>query len=244
LSSNVLIITPSFNKGKYILDNINSVLSQTHQDWQHLIIDNSIDNNITRNIIKDYLTTINDSRIIYIERNFTPEERHISYIPSLIINEYIEWAKDYIFYLSDDDYIKPNCLEKMVNYLDSNLDKSVCWITSQIYVLRDNEFIFNNEITADMLLTQGRELDCCLDGGQILFRKSCLDKLEKPYYQTTRDGCNHCDGTFLTKLSKEYPMYPVCKEPLLIIRRTEISTHGWQSVRPFVEEPTFGDENI
>ena len=56
----VSIITPCYNGAKYIGETINSVIKQTYQDWEMIIIDDgSKDNSVE--IINEFLSK--DSRI-------------------------------------------------------------------------------------------------------------------------------------------------------------------------------------
>ncbi len=222
----VTVITASYNKSKYVLDAIKSVLNQTYQDWNYIIIENSTDN-ITRETIKNYLSSNqlqNDSRINYIERDYSLQERQQYYIPALIYNEYKEYANnnDYLFELSDDDYIMPNCFEKMANYLNDNPEVNVVYASLEAVSKKGNEFIPWNYLPAIEILPKGTNCVCRYDSGQIMFRKSCLEKLEKPYTNISKNNCFCSDGVFLTKLCKEFEFYPINKT-LIIHRHTELS---------------------
>lgn len=49
----ISIITATWNRGDTIRDTIESILSQTHQDWEHIIVDGASTDN-TLEIIKEY----------------------------------------------------------------------------------------------------------------------------------------------------------------------------------------------
>lgn len=49
----ISIITATWNRGDTIRDTIESILSQTHQDWEHVIVDGASSDN-TLKIIKEY----------------------------------------------------------------------------------------------------------------------------------------------------------------------------------------------
>ena len=49
----ISIITPTFNSKNTIEENINSILFQTHHDWEQIIIDNESSDN-TVNLVKKY----------------------------------------------------------------------------------------------------------------------------------------------------------------------------------------------
>ena len=59
----VSIIIPVYNGEKYIAETIQSVIDQTYENWELIIVDDGSTDN-TSNIVKKF----NDTRIIYIKR--------------------------------------------------------------------------------------------------------------------------------------------------------------------------------
>ena len=103
----VSIITPSFNSGRFIQECIDSVLSQTYDNWELLIVDDySTDNSLQ--IIKKY----NDKRIQLIELDGNvgaAEARNVA----------IRQAKGkYIAFLDSDDLWEPQKLEKQISFME------------------------------------------------------------------------------------------------------------------------------
>jgi glycosyltransferase involved in cell wall biosynthesis len=110
----VTVLMTVFNGSKYIRDTIDSVLSQTFDDFEFLIIDDcSIDNSVE--IIKSY----DDIRIRFIKN-----EKNMGQPSSLNIG--LKLAKgEYIARIDQDDVCNPNRLEKQVKSLNSNLEVAV-----------------------------------------------------------------------------------------------------------------------
>ena len=105
----VSIIMPAFNSSKTILDSINSVQSQTYQNWEMIIIDDGSTDN-TKDIITPFLS---DYRIKYL--------RQLNSGPSIARNNGINKAKGkYLAFLDSDDLWKPNKLEIQIKYLHNN----------------------------------------------------------------------------------------------------------------------------
>lgn len=107
----VSIITPCFNSSIFIEETINSVLSQSFQDWEHIIIDDcSIDN--SPEIIKAYC--VKDKRIRLIKlsnNNGVAQARNIG----------IKEAKGrFIAFLDSDDLWYPDKLKKQISFMEKN----------------------------------------------------------------------------------------------------------------------------
>lgn len=105
----VTVKIPSYNHGKFIGKAIQSILDQTFQDFEILIVDDcSPDNSVE--VIKSF----NDPRIKLIvnEKNMGACYGH---------NLMIDMAQgEYIALLNSDDIWLPNKLEKQVKFLDEN----------------------------------------------------------------------------------------------------------------------------
>lgn len=102
----VSIITPLYNKEKYIEETILSVCAQTYQDWSLIIVDDcSTDGGAE--IVKKYKET--DSRIQYYKN-----EENMGVAESR--NRAIELAKGrYLAFLDADDLWEPKKLEIQIN---------------------------------------------------------------------------------------------------------------------------------
>jgi glycosyltransferase involved in cell wall biosynthesis len=116
----VSIILPVYNAEKFLKTAIDSVLSQTYQYFELLIInDGSTDN--TSNIIQ----TFNDPRIVFINQL---SNKGITYR----LNEGIKTATGkYIARIDADDIWHPQKLEKQINILNKN--KNLAFIATDFY---------------------------------------------------------------------------------------------------------------
>lgn len=105
----VTIILPTIGRPNYIVNTLNSILSQDYENLEILISDN-LPKISTKEIIKD----ISDSRIRIIERD---KRYDFSEHMNLCINESLG---HYIMILSDDDLITPCYISNMVKAFDSD----------------------------------------------------------------------------------------------------------------------------
>jgi len=110
-NSRISVITTVYNCQKYIEESIKSILSQTFEDFEFIIInDGSTDN--TWDIIKSF----DDNRIVLIDNN---ENKKIPFRR----NQGIDAASGGLIAIHDgDDVSMPNRLELQVNYMDSRKD--------------------------------------------------------------------------------------------------------------------------
>lgn len=112
----VSIIMPNYNCEKYLSETIKSVVNQTYNNWELIIVDDcSTDRSVT--IIQQFM--VQDSRIKLIIN-----ERNIG--AALSRNKAIEVARgEYIAFLDSDDLWLENKLEKQINFMKNyNIDFS------------------------------------------------------------------------------------------------------------------------
>ena len=126
---NASIILPTYNgKTERLSEAINSVLAQTYQNWELIIINDASTNNIEKTILQ---FAKKDKRIKYIKN-----EQNMKQAASR--NKWIKQAKGrYIAFIDDDDiWSDPKKLDKQVNFLENNPDHGLCG-TSTITVDQD-----------------------------------------------------------------------------------------------------------
>lgn len=106
----VSIIMPSYNTANYISETIRSVLAQTYENWEVIIVDDCSTDN-TDEIVKPYLT---DKRIKYLKNDKNSGA-------AVSRNRALREAKGkWIAFLDSDDLWLPNKLEKQVGFMREN----------------------------------------------------------------------------------------------------------------------------
>lgn len=107
----VSIITPNCNTEKYIGDTIMSVLNQTYENWEMIIVDDcSKDNSIT--IINKFLKIDNRIKLVRLKENKGA---------AVSRNKAISLAKGkFIAFLDSDDLWMPTKLEEQLNFMIHN----------------------------------------------------------------------------------------------------------------------------
>ncbi|MCH9049030.1 MAG: glycosyltransferase family 2 protein [Proteobacteria bacterium] len=102
----VSIIMPAYNADKYIRDGIESVLSQTYQEWELLIV-NDCSQDSTAKIVEEYCAQDDRIKFYHNEENSGP---------AMTRNNAINRAKGrFIAFLDSDDIWLPEKLDKQVS---------------------------------------------------------------------------------------------------------------------------------
>lgn len=130
----VSVIIPNYNHEKYLQHRIDSVLNQTYQDFELIILDDkSKDNSIE--VIERY-------------RNH-PKVSHIMYNDENSGTTFRQWKKgielangEYIWIAESDDYADVTFLEKIITTIENN-KAILCF--SQSYIIEENDKIKNEK---------------------------------------------------------------------------------------------------
>ncbi|MES2971089.1 MAG: glycosyltransferase family 2 protein [Patescibacteria group bacterium] len=104
----ISVILPTYNRAHTISKAVQSVLEQTYQKWELIIVDDGSTDNT-----KEIVGSINDSRIhYYYKANGGPSKAR---------NYGISKSKGkWIIYLDSDDLLLPKCAETMIEHLTRN----------------------------------------------------------------------------------------------------------------------------
>lgn len=123
MSQKISVIIPSYNHEKYISMAVNSVLAQSYENWELIIIDDGSKDNSW-----EYLTSLQDPRINV--------SRHENKGAHATINEGLNKATgDFLTILNSDDMYASNRFEIFLNYLNNNPEISL--VCSYIQIIDD-----------------------------------------------------------------------------------------------------------
>ena len=126
----VSVVIPCYNLGAYLDQAVQSVLDQSYNDFEIIIIDDGSTDPATRHLFTSYQRP--RTRIIPTKNQGLANTRNLG----------IREAKGlYICCLDADDILEPNFLERTVNVLESdqNLAFASCWLTA----FGDAQFTWN-----------------------------------------------------------------------------------------------------
>lgn len=210
----VSICIPTYNRSRYLVYAVNSVLKQNFTDWELLICDDGSTDN-TAEIVGQW----QDSRVRYLRKPVNQGR-------SQNMRTGFEAAMgEYFIKFDDDDGITPDFLSKTVAILDSNPNIDfVCtdhWIINgqgerEIEATQQNSEKWGknrlqNGIIKDLIIETF--IHQSLQVGSTLFRRECLTEVD--FMRPEADGCEDFDllvrlaiagktGYFLPELLMEY----------------------------------------
>lgn len=128
----------------------------------------------------------------------------------------------------DDDLYYPTFIEKMAGYLDEHPEAQIVRCSeARTFIKPDGTTGSTPSLMADREIPGGENLDCVVDGMQVMFRRELLDKIEGPWLPEDPDisSCSHSDGIFFNKVSKVIDKMHFIPEVLCEHRSTQYSTY-------------------
>lgn len=134
----VSVLLTSYNKPAMLAQAIDSVLLQTYQDFELLILE---DNSPNPEVLKTVARYWDHPKVVVYKSNVTEEERPLRVRYAVLANVGLRIAHGkYITYLCDDDLYCPTRLERMVERLDKG-DCEVVYGSQRCLHLKDGEWI-------------------------------------------------------------------------------------------------------
>ena len=189
----VSIVTPTFNCGKYIGKTLESIINQTYNNLEVIVVDDcSMDN--TCEIVNYYLKK--DSRIKY----FRLSENSGAALARTFA---IEKARgEFIAFLDSDDIWYKDKLEKQLEFMRANNIAFTCTAYEQIDERGES---LNRIITPPARISYNRLLlDCPVGNSTVVYSVSKMGKFEVPNIRKRND-----DALWLQMLKKEPYIYGI-----------------------------------
>jgi len=172
----VSVIIPCYNQGRFILETIDSVLNQTYQNFEVILINDGSTDELTNDIfcrLEDYHPKL---RIISKKNSGVCDSRNLG------INSSIG---EYILPLDGDDLLAPSYIEKAVSILDNMPKIKVVTCEVEYFGFKKGKFILP-EYSLEGLM--GQNLIVCTS----MFRKIDFDEAGG-YNENMRDGFEDWD---------------------------------------------------
>ena len=186
----ISVITVSYNQGRYIEENILSVLNQNYNNFEHIIIDACSKDN-TLDILKKY------DHLVWTSEPDRGQSDGLN-------KGFRKATGDLIVWLNSDDVMCEGAFEALNRFFTENLDKH--FVTgNQIFIIGNSEVdhkIKAKPFTYDRLLNTRY---CSVMQNSTVFRKEVLDKvglLDETLHYTM-------DLDLFIRIAKEYTSYTI-----------------------------------
>ena len=109
----ISVITPVYNGAPYLRDCIQSILKQSHQNFEYLIVDNcSTDESFE--IAKEEAGTDSRVKVVRHDEHVGPIQNWNRSLTTISDNS------DYIKFVHADDWLFPDCLSRMLDVAEKN----------------------------------------------------------------------------------------------------------------------------
>lgn len=204
----VSIITPTYNSAQYIRETVASVRAQSHQNWEHIIVDDCSSDN-TADVLQELAAEDSRVQIILLEENGGS---------GVARNKGIEQAKGhYLTFIDSDDIWFPHFIETNIR----TLKEQKCSFTFATYRRSNEQLEF---VYSDFVVPQKVTYTDILKTNSISCLTAFVDmhSLGKEYMPDIRKRQDM--GLWLKYLKKTSYAYGI-QEPLAIyrIRSTSLS---------------------
>ena len=163
------VLCPTYNHEKYVKYFIDSLLAQTNQNWELIIVDDgSTDNNVAE--IKKY----NDKRIKFFQNPFNMG------VNSSLNKAFAKSSGQYISFCASDDMLRPDYVENVFECFEKNPDKNLLYSDLQLI---DNQNKLKNAIWRNSMSDRFSVLhnlfmfeNCMLSPGMVA-KRELFDKI-------------------------------------------------------------------
>ncbi|TNV21260.1 glycosyltransferase family 2 protein [Buttiauxella sp. B2] len=127
----VSIITPSFNSKKTLLNTYQSILAQTHKNWEWIIVDD-FSTDSTREILTEiYLNERDRVKVFYNEKNLGAAASR---------NYALQHVQgDFIAFIDSDDKWMPQKLQKQIAFMNLDLKINFCFTAFELIDSKDKK---------------------------------------------------------------------------------------------------------
>lgn len=154
--------------------------------------------------------------------------------PSAWLND--QWQRadpgDYVTWLSDDDYIYPDAIERLAAYLDEHPDiQAVYGLGRHVLYERGRGVVKVIRFLGqyDGVFGMGNSPVGKIDGSQILVRRSALDSVHYPWQPEGYETARICDGLLTLKIAEKHNIHPLGGPPTHEFRTTPVSMHTYMA---------------
>lgn len=172
MESLVSILIPNFNKQRFVVEMMDSIISQSYQNWECIIVDDhSTDESF------DLLVEISERepRLKVVKRpDSLPKGANScrNHAFSLSTGDFIQW-------FDSDDIMFPNCIKDKMDFIKNN--QKINFVASKAEIVYEEGYVgnkkFKQTITADDVIADYLKFKVLFITAGPLFRRKVFDKV-------------------------------------------------------------------
>lgn len=212
----VSVIIPNYNHSEFLDERIQSVLNQSFQNFELILLDDcSTDNGASKEIFEKYRNNDHVTNIVYNDHNSgsTFKQWHKGF----------ELAKGELIWIAEsDDSCRDTLLESLVSEFERNKNCVLAWCYSQMInqdgVIREPIISESNKVTrvkgSDFIRRYMTVRNVVDNASSALFKKDVAQRLDKEYMNYSGAG----DSLFWILLSHEGDV-SIVHSPMNLYRR-------------------------
>lgn len=212
----VSIITPTYNCGKFIGETIESVLKQSYQNWEMIIVDDCSEDN-TKEIVEKYIKK--DKRIKY----YLLDSNSGAAVARTMAMELSKGK--YMAFLDSDDLWSTDKLERQICFMKT---KDCAFSCTSYEKIDERGYTLNKVIKAISKTDYNRLLlDCPVGNSTVVYNVEKMGKFKVPNIRKRND-----DALWLQMLKKE--KYIIGMQDVLMqyrIRQNSISSNKLKVIK-------------
>ena len=166
---NVSVIITTYNRAGYVIKAIESVLSQTYQNWELVIVDDGSSDQ-TQEVVQSYLAK--DGKVRYVKQ----VNQGLSGARNTGISE---TSGNLIAFLDDDDWWLPEKLEKQVAFMEAHPEIGMSYTRLRIIRSINGRLDDSTAIPVRMATTFEEILDdSFIPASTAMIRRKCLEGMD------------------------------------------------------------------
>ena len=218
----VSVIITTYNRAEYVTKAIESVIGQTYQNWE-LVIVNDGSSDQTEEVVRQYVTT--DGKVRYVKQ----ANQGLSGARNKGISE---TRGKYITFLDDDDWWFPGKLKTQVAFMEEHLEIGLSY--TQLRIIREiSEKIDDSTVIPIMMATTLEEMldDCFIPASTVMIRRECFNVIE--WFKI--DAVPQEDLEIWLRFVQRWKISAI-RIPLTVMKKSERAQLSRDSVRSFKKE--------
>ncbi len=177
----VSVIVPNYNHAPYLQQRIDTILNQTYQDFELILLDDCSTDN-SQNILLDYKNHPKVTHIVFNERN--------SGSPFAQWNRGINLAKGtYVWIAESDDWAEPEFLQTLMTLINEHHNVVLAYSLAR-YIDKEKKEAWKIEQSGNVIFYQGEDFihkyllyaNVIYNVSMTLFRKDIFAKINQDLY--------------------------------------------------------------